>query len=221
MATDQNEFAVPRGSAACSRLEFARGASRITIRVATGMDDLVRGRFEGAAPRVLADDGRVTIANPRLSPLDWLLPTRRSADIALNAELPWELVFGNGASKLRADLTGLSPDSFEIRSGASDLEVILPEPQSVVRVRIGGGASKVTLLYPPGVAVAVSIGGGVSKLAFGEQRFGAIGRRTHLESPDAREAHDRYEVEIGGGASRLTIGERKPVTKSTPVVSRT
>jgi hypothetical protein len=221
MPTEQRDFVAPRGSASRGRLEFARGVSRITIGVDPAMTDLARARFEGPAPMVLADEGRITVDYPRASPGDWFHPSRRAAELTLNPDVPWELVFGSGVSKLRADLRGLTLESFEIRSGASELHVVLPEPQGVVRLRIGGGASRVALLYPPGVAVTASVGAGVSKLVFGEQRFGAIGGRTRLESRDARTAADRYEIEIGGGASRLAIAERSVVTESTPVLNQT
>jgi hypothetical protein len=221
MPTEQRDFVAPHGSASRGRLEFARGVSRITIGVDPAMTDLARARFEGPAPMVLADEGRITVDYPRVSPGDWFRPSRRAADLTLNPDVPWELVFGSGVSKLRADLTGLTLESFEIRSGASELEVVLPEPSGVVRVRVGGGASKVTLLFPPGAAVSVAVGAGVSKLVFGDQRFGSIGGRTRLASPDGRSAADRFEIEIGGGASRLTIVERTAVTESTPVLNHT
>jgi len=217
MAVERRDFAVPFEDPDRGRLEFARGVSRVTIGVDAGMRDLARGRFDGPPPVVAADNGRIAIKYPRVSPVDWLRSNRRATHIALNPAVHWELVFGSGVSKLRADLSELSLELFEIRSGASDLEVILPPPQGAVRIRVGGGASKITLLYPAGAAVAVSVGGGVSKLAFGDQRFGAIGGRTRLETLGTREAADRYEIEIGGGASRLTIAERAAVTESSQV----
>ena len=221
MPTEQRDFVAPRGSESRGRLEFARGVSRVTIGVDSAMTDLARASFEGTTPMVLADDGRITVDYPRVSPGDWFRPNRRAIDVMLNPAVPWELVFGSGVSKLRADLTGLTLESFEIRSGASELEAILPEPRGVVRVRVGGGASKVTLLHPPGAAVSVAVGAGVSKLVFGEQRFGAIGGRTRLASPNGSSAADRFDIEIGGGASRLTIAERAPVTKASPVLNHT
>ena len=207
MHNDQTEFATPLGSAQAGRLEFARGASRVTIKADGGMSDLFRARFEGTVPMMLADAGRVTIEYPRLSPSEWLLPNRRAADVELNASVPWELVFGGGVSRLRADLSGLALRSLVIMGGASDLDVLLPQPLGVVHLRVGGGAAKVVLRRPVGVAAAVAIAGGVSKLALDDDQFGAVGGETHLASTGAGEAPDRYEIQIGGGASELTIAE--------------
>ena len=49
------------------------------------------------------------------------------------------------------------------------------------------------------------MGRGVSKLAFDEQRFGAVGGETHLQTPDYEGAADRYDIEVSGGASKLTV----------------
>jgi hypothetical protein len=188
----RNELALPRGSATAARLEFARGASRVTIGGRIGMDDLVRARFAGMEPMVLAHDGRVTIEYPLASPSEWLTPNRRAADVALNASVPWELIFSGGVSRLRADLRDVVLRSLEIARGASDVEVDLPEPQGIVSVRIGGGASKVTIRRPAGVGARVSIEG--SSVVHGS-----------IAAHGASTSRNRFEIELGGGASEVTI----------------
>jgi hypothetical protein len=207
MRTKRSEFAAPLGSASRGRLEFARGASRVTIRSDDEMDDLVQARFDGVGPMVLADDGKVAVEYPRVSPSEWLHPNGRAADVALQAAIPWELVFSGGVSRLRADLTRIALDRFEIERGASDLELVLPEPRGVVSVRIGGGVSKAALHRPAGVAVTLSISGGVSKLVFDNEGWGAIGGGVQLASEGAHDAVNRYEIHVGGGANVLTIAE--------------
>jgi hypothetical protein len=212
MASKPTDFAAPLGSATSGRLEFARGASRVTLRVDGDLLDLARARFLGVVPMVLADDGRMTIEYPLVSPSEWLRPNRRAADVALNPSLPWDVVFSRGVSKLRADLAGLSLRSLEIGSGANDVELDLPEPQGVVPLRVKGGVSKVTLRRPAGVPVSLVIAGGASKIALDDQAWGSIGGETRLASLDADGKPDRYEIEIGGGASQLTIAEGEPGT---------
>ena len=207
MHGDPTEFATPLGSARAGRLEFARGASRVTIRANGGMPDLFRARFEGTVPMMLARDGRVTIEYPRLSPSDWLLPHRRAAGVELNPSVPWDLVFGGGVSRLRADLSGVAVRSLAILGGATDLDIVLPQPRGIVQLRVEGGASKVVLWRPAGLAVDVRIAGGVSKLALDDERFEALGGESHLESPGAGGAPDRYEIRVGGGATDMAIVE--------------
>jgi hypothetical protein len=199
------EFASPLGAAEHARLEFARGASRVTIHVDGAMQHLFRARFDGAAPMVLADAGRVTIEYPRLSPSEWLRPGQRSAEVVLNRSVPWKLVFGGGVSRLRADLAALALRSLEIRRGASDVDIALPEPRGVVHVRVGGGATKLALRRPGGTAAILSIARGATNLAFDAEHFGSIGGEMRLASQGAAEVLDRYEIDIGGGASDIVI----------------
>jgi hypothetical protein len=207
MTPKQDQITAPIGTATAGYLEFARGGSRITLHAHEEIAELYSARFEGAAPMAFAHDGRVTIEYPRLSPTEWLRPNRRAAEITLNQSLPWTLVFGGGVSGLRADLRRLTLVSFEIGGGASDIEILLPEPQGLVNLRVAGGASNVSLRRPAGSPARAHISGGASKLTFDEQRLGAVGGETQLASPFAEQADGRYEIEIEGGASELTVAE--------------
>jgi hypothetical protein len=206
MRTKPHETAAPLGTATEGRLEIAHGGARLTLTSQAETTELYRARFEGTTPMVLTHDGRVTIEYPRLSPAEWLRTHRRAAEIALNPSLPWMLLFGGGVSGLRADLRPLTLRLLEIGGGASDVEVLLPQPHGLVQVRVAGGSSATRFARPSGSAARIRIAGGATRLSFDDQRLGAIGGETHLASARADQAADRYEIEIGGGASALTIG---------------
>jgi hypothetical protein len=210
MQTKPSEYAAPLGSADSGHLEFGRGAARVTLAVGSGDDELFRARFEGAEPMVLGDNGRVTVEYPRRWPSELLRADNRSAEIGLNDAVPWEIAFSQGAWRLRADLRGLALRSLEIRRGASEVEILLPEPRGVVRLRLSGGAHEVTVRRPSGVAAVLAVSGGASRLTFDEQRFGALGGTTQLSSPGAAEAPDRYEIEFRGGASEVAVVAGEP-----------
>jgi hypothetical protein len=203
--SSNHEFSSPLGSLSAARLEFARGASRVTLRADGALPDLFRARFDGLAPMVLADSGRVTIEYPLISPSEWLHPNRRAADVVLNSSVVWELAFGGGVSRIRGDLAEIELGALEISGGASDVGLALGAPSGVVGIRVRGGASKLTVHRPADTAVRLSIDGGVSNVALDDQRFGAIGRGTQLETPFAGDAADRYEIEIGGGARDILV----------------
>jgi hypothetical protein len=206
MTTRQGEHAASLGAATAGRFEIARGGPLLTVTSHQETTELYRARFYGVMPMVLADKGRVTIEYPRLSPYEWLRPDQRAAHITLNRSLPWTLVFGGGVSSLRADLRRLTLTLLEIRGGATESDILLPEPRGIVSVRVDGGASAVRLDRPVGSAARLHIAGGVSRLRFDEQGLGAIGGETRLASAGADQAADRYEIEIRGGARALTIG---------------
>ncbi len=194
----RNEFAAPLGLATAGRLEFTRGADKVTIHADASMDDLYQARFEGAAPDVRVEDGAVRVEYPwAWNPLDW---RRHSADIVLNAAVPWG-VEARGASEVKANLSELRLESFEINGGAHNVELMLPEPSGVVSIRIEGGADNLKVRRPGGVAARAHVEGGVSKLTLDNQHLGAVGGETALESGSYTDATDRYGITITGGAS--------------------
>jgi hypothetical protein len=199
------QFSAPLGSLRSGRLEFARGAARLTIRGA-GIPDLFRARFDRPAPRVSLDGGAVTVRYPRVSPRSWLRPwARRGGQVTLNDGVAWDIAIRKGVAHLDADLRGLRVEAVEVSQGASRVELRLPRPSGVVPVRIGGGASHVTIRRPAGTAARLRIGRGVADLTFDEQEFGAVGGRLRLESTGAGGMDDRYEVEISGGAAHVLV----------------
>lgn len=206
-----SDFSAPLAGVTAGRLEFSRGASRVTLRAAA-MDELFRAHFEGPLPDVLVERGRVAIRHRVLSPAEWASLVwpgdEHSADIALNAAVPWELEVRGGVSRLDADLTGLRLAGFEIRGGASNVELVLDEPGGIVPIRVRGGVSHVTIRRPAGVPVAASVRGGISRLALDDQRFGAIGGHARVTTGPWRQATSGYDIEIAGGASHLTVESR-------------
>jgi DNA-binding MarR family transcriptional regulator len=198
------EFSAPLGSAQSGRVVFANGASRLTLRAGSGMDDLYRARFEGPAPKAIVEDGTVTFRYSRrfFGLFDW---RSHPGEVTLNVAVPWEVEMRGGAYRIEADLGGLELSSLVLKGGISDLVLMLPEPSGVVPVRLSGGASEVNIRRPAGVEAHLSMKGGVSKLTFDEQSFDAVGGTLRLQSPRHKEAPDRYEIEVSGGASKVTV----------------
>jgi hypothetical protein len=203
---EAKDYTVPLGSITHGRLQFTRGAANVVLRADSSMDDLYRARFDGPPPEVHARDGAVTVRYPRtFHPFDW---RKRTAEVTLNPAIPWQIEFHGGLSRLDADLSVLELGSFEVTGGASGVVVTLPRPSGTIAVRVSGGASDVSIHRPEGVAAGIRVGRGVSKLAFDEQRFGAIGGETRLQTIDYDGAADRYDLEVTGGASKLSIDTR-------------
>src|SRR5262252_6657772 len=206
-----SDFSAPLAGVSAGRLEFRRGASRVTIR-GEAMEELFRAHFDGPVPEVAVDGGTVAIRYRPLSSADWAsflwTPDDHRADIVLNSALPWDLEVRGGVSRLDANLSGLRLAGFEIRGGASNVELVLDEPRGIVPVRVRGGVSHVTIRRPAAVPVAASVRGGISKLALDDQRFGAVGGQTRVTTGAWRQATAGYDIEIAGGASHLTVEGR-------------
>lgn len=194
-----HELAAPLASVKAGRLVFTRGASNLRIRVDASMEYLYRARFDGKIPEVAVDAGTVTV---RYRPS--FHPTR--GEMTLSGRVPWDIETRWGMSNVIADLEDLELEGLRVSGGSSHVAVRLPRPRRIVALRIGGGASDVELIRPAGVPVRVRIGGGVSKLSIDEFRLGSGGGKTDWRSPDYDRADARYDIEIGAGASRITVG---------------
>jgi hypothetical protein len=181
------ELSAPLGAITTGHLVFARGASRLTIRVDSAMEDLYRARFEGKVPDVRVQGGTVTVRyRPSLHP--------PRGEITLTGRIPWTINAHAGMSQVVADLEDLELLSWEVSR--------LPRPKDTVPIKIGAGASHVQLIRPAGVPVQVHIGAGASKLAIDDFRGSG---RIDWRSPEYDRLEGRYDIEIGAGASNLTV----------------
>ena len=195
-----------------AELRLAAGLSNVSIEARTGMDRLVRGRFQGEIPGVDIDGSRVTIRSQR-NPLDALLALlgcrpKPSGEIAINADLAWELDIWGGVSNVSADLRGARLESLEIAGGVNSVEIDLPRPSGAARVEITGGVSRVTLRRPAGVPVVLQARGGVSGLNLDGQRVRMIGGAYHWQSPGFDPDADHYSLDVRGGVSGMTLDTR-------------
>jgi hypothetical protein len=189
----RRDFSAPVGEATRGSLEFTSGAAHVTLSAEAEMPDLFRAHLEGGSPKVEARDGTVRIR--QFVPFGWFMYAfqweRVAADVTLNGTIPWRIEIRGGAARLGGDLGALRLDAFEIGSGASEVELTLPNPSGVVPIRIGGGASHVVLHRPKGAAARLRLGGGVAKLTFDAQYFGAVGGLPRLETTGYEDATDR------------------------------
>lgn len=187
-----------------ARLELRRPRAGIAVHAAA-LDALCRATFEGRPPRAWVEGGRVGLEYPRVS-LGRLARARR-ARIELGTAVPWSLVVTGGIRDSTFELGGLKLAGLAVQGGAAGVDLVLPRPRGLVRVHIDGGASRVRILRPAGAPARLRVAHGASRLVFDEERYGAIGGETRLESPDAGSASDRYEIHVDGGASTLTVAE--------------
>jgi hypothetical protein len=203
------EFSAPLGQVEQAQLEIVRGISQACIRGQRMTEELYRARFEGMIPAVREKHGVVSILYPQLSPIriaaNLIGGRQESANIILNGAVTWQIVINGGAWKVTADLRQLDLRAFEVLGGASDIELMLPQPLGTVIVRVSEGASSVRLYRPVGVAASVSIASGASRLKLDDHALGAIGGNVHLETPDYHIASNRYQIEVLSGASNLSI----------------
>jgi hypothetical protein len=198
------------------KLVFLSGAPRITVRGDATLKELYRASFAGPVPRMRVRGGVVTVAYPRLGWFDWRAQIagqnveasahwrKDTGEIALNGTIPWSIELRGGVSSWTADLRTVRLEGFELRGGASKVELMLPRPIGVVPIRIHGGISRVSIVRPIGVAAGLEVHGGVSEVALDGEVVKGAGQIS-MQTPGAASTPDRYEIDVSGGASKVSI----------------
>jgi DNA-binding MarR family transcriptional regulator len=203
-AAASSEHAAPIGGLERARLAFRSGANELLIKGSADIEDLYQAKFDGQVPQVRLRDGVVSVQYKGRWGWDW---RERRADISLNSTLPWDIEVVGGANKLQGKLSNVDLRSLEFNGGVHQMRLTLGPPTGAVPVRLNGGAQDLRIERPAGVAARLKINGGATGIEFDQQRLGASGGGTILESAGAGNVADRYELEINGGATKITVTE--------------
>ena len=204
--SERSEVSAATGSLKSGRLVLASDVTQMKLRATPLLNDLYQAHFKRQTPHVWLHESTVTIQFRRFRFLDGLANLRGPlAEISLNGSVPWEIEFRNGVSHLEADLRQLQLRSLDMLSGGNQIRLMLSRPSGTTYIYISGGISRGTILVPADAGVSLRISGGVTNLVFDNQRFGAIGGETSLESPDFKSTTGRIDICIAGGASNLTV----------------
>jgi len=212
-------YAAPVGAVTIGRLVFLSGAPRIGVRGDPTLTELYRAKFAGPVPRMRVRGGVVTVTYPRFGWFDWRAQIagqkieasahwrKDTGEIALNCTIPWSIELRGGVSQWSADLRTVRLAAFELKGGASKVDLILPKPTGIVPIRIGGGISRVSIERPSGTAMSLSIHGGAGELVVDTEVYRSASHLS-IKTPGAESAADRYDIEVSGGASKMLILER-------------
>jgi TetR/AcrR family tetracycline transcriptional repressor len=182
------------------RLELSSDA-RLTIESDPSLNELFSVRCEGRPPDVRLSEGILHVHRGR--------GRRHECTLVLSATASWTVAVPHGASHVTADMRRLRLEGFELKRGASFLDLVLPVPEDAVPIRIEGGASQVLLHRPPGVPIRAQLKGGVSRFELDGERFKA-GRELHMQTPDYEQAMGRYDIVVTGGISKVIVDTQLP-----------
>jgi predicted membrane protein len=92
---------------------------------------------------------------------------------------------------------------FDLRCGANEVSIQLPEAAGHTRVAIRGGMGTIRIHVPEKVAARISLSTGMSDITIDETRFPMRGGV--YESPDFPNAANKVEIRIRAGMSSLQI----------------
>jgi len=208
------EYSAPLGTVTAGRLAMPRGSGNLTIRGAADPSLLFQARFGSVMAEVVSDDeGAVRVIYHRHGgPVKraFSRPEQHQGLLLLNRQVPWTIACVGGTVAMRADLRDLTVNALTISHGVADVEIDLGAPGGVVPISIRGGVSQVTIRRPHGSAARVRVKGGASKLTVDQHYLDAAGGTVVLATADIDRMDARYEFDIVGGVSNVRIITRAP-----------
>ncbi len=186
-------------TAAGIRIQF--GAGTLMTRAAAA-GNLVDGDFTGGVLHTIIAPGRVELRQDTRYGLPWLERGSNWA-VGLTAEVPLDLRVDAGANKSVLDLRDLRVRGLELRTGASDIRVLLPRAAGMTTVRAESGAASLTFEVPSGVAARIRTRMAIGSTQIDQARFPSTAGG--YESPDFATAANRVEIDLQGGVGSVRV----------------
>ena len=184
---------------AAIRLKF--GAGSLTTRPA-GSGSLVDGDFRGGVLHRELGPGNVELEQDTTYGMPWL-SNDSTWTVGLTAEVPLDLTIDAGANRARLDLRELRIRRLQLKTGASDTTVVLPQAAGVTDVRAEAGAATLTFVVPAGVAARIRSKVGLGSSQVDESRFPRMG--DGFQSLDYATAANRVDLDISGGVGSVRV----------------
>jgi hypothetical protein len=203
-------FSAPLGKTANGKLIFERGAAGLTLQGEPLSGQLFMAHFERHVPVIRVNGGTVTVRyrDFGFGLLNWLHygfnPPR--SEMGLNAGIPWQIEIHSGIAQSRLDLRSIKLRKVTVHNGVSDVELMLGEPNEIVRLDCHGGVHNLKILRPAPVAVRLTVHSGAANLALDNQQLGAAGGMITLETPNIKAAPYHYVINVHGGANNFKVG---------------
>jgi hypothetical protein len=123
--------------------------------------------------------------------------------VGVTTEVPLDLRLETGASRTVLDLRTTQLRSLDLRTGASETRVILPEAAGATSVRAEAGAASLTFEVPDGVAARIRTRMALGSTRIDEARFPRVG--DGFQSMDYGSALNRIDLDIQGGVGSLQV----------------
>jgi hypothetical protein len=134
---------------------------------------------------------------------DWMF--NRAANrvsVRLNQDIPWDIQFSVGASKVDLDLTPFNVEKVSLTAGASEVWIRLGEKADESTVHVSSGVSSIKILVPLSAACEIRTDGALTRKSFRDFRKSSEGTwRTENFSTGNQKIFITFE----SGVSQLTV----------------
>lgn len=203
------DSAEPRAGLSAGRLEIAVGAGDVDVRAASLGDQLYTAHVDhlGSASEVRLNRATGTVRIWQQPEWWWFGGGRSRVDARLNDSMPWAVDCSTGAINGTFDLTAAQLSRFDMKTGASHIELKLPAPKGLVPIRVDGGALTVDFALPADAPIKVQANGAAVHLNTEGARQDGLGSR-EWRSTGFDGAADRYDVQVSGGVATVNVNRR-------------
>jgi hypothetical protein len=197
----QEALVVPLDGATEGGVQIRFGAGTLNTHAAAA-GNLVDGRFEGGVLHRGMGAGKVSLEQDTRYGVPWLERSSRW-DVGLATSLPLELRIDVGASRSVLDLRELQLRRLDLKTGASETRIVLPQAAGATTVDVSQGAAALTIEAPTGVAVRLRSRMGLGSVSVDQSRFPAV--PGGYMSGDYETAANRVEIHAEGGVGSLRL----------------
>ena len=122
-------------------------------------------------------------------------------DIKLNKDIIYDILIETGATTIDYDLSKFKVENFSVKSGASDIKIVLPQYNA--DVNIDSGVSKINIAIPQDVGVSIHLDTGLSMKDFGDN-FMEQDSNNYI-SENYSDSKFKTNVNINAGLSQIKI----------------
>jgi len=198
-----------RDGLTAGRLEIAVGAGDVDVRAASLGDQLYTAHVDhlGSASEVRLDRATGTVRIWQQPEWWWFGAGRSKVNAQLNDSMPWAVDCSTGAISGTFDLSAAQLSRFDMKTGASRIDLKLPAPHGQVPIRVEGGALTVDLALPAGASIKVQANAAAVHLNTEGARQDGLGSR-EWRSAEFDAASDRYDVQVSGAAATVNVTRR-------------
>ncbi|WP_156306031.1 LiaI-LiaF-like domain-containing protein [Sphingobacterium endophyticum] len=124
-------------------------------------------------------------------------------NVELNNRPVWDLEFNVGAAAIIGDFKALQINKVEVNSGASSLNLHLPQPKNgICEIEVNTAASKVLLYLPKGAACRVE-----TDALFSNNKYEDVDivQDDVRKSKNFDQESNKYDIKVAGAANSLSI----------------
>ncbi len=204
-ASDVETFSIPLGGARNAKIKFSHGAGQLEISGGAPMGQALAGTAAAGMNRESRLDGdRLEVkveAGPSFVP--FVGPSEGVWRFKLTQEVPLTLTVEAGASSLNIDLQDVLATRLELKTGASNSNVVMPR-RGVSLLDVEAGAASVNVRVPDSTAARIRVKEGVTSINVDTNRFPRLDSGFY-QSPGFDTAADRTEINIESGLGAVTV----------------